>query len=121
MVAGATSLGRVLAGVAAFVRPETLPRVLGMDRGTARRSAPLVRMFASREAALGAGALYALRTGRDVTPWLVAQAVGDAGDALALAAAARARHVDSVRGTAIALSAAGGVVAGLLAIWALRD
>ena len=119
-IAGVTSLGRVALGAATFFRPETLPRALGVDRGTARRSAPMVRFFAGREVALGLGALHALRTGRDVTPWLVAQAIGDAGDALALAAAARARHVAPARAAAVALAAVSGVVGAILAVRTLR-
>jgi hypothetical protein len=116
IVAGITSIGRVALGAAAFFRPETLPRALGVDRGTARRSAVMVRFFAGREAALGLGALHALRTGRDVTPWVIAQAIGDAGDALALAAAVKARHVGPVRGVAVALAAVSGVAGAVLAV-----
>ncbi len=61
-----------------------------------------------------------MRTGRDVTPWLLAQAIGDAGDALALVAATKARHVAPVRGTALALAAVSGVVGAALAVRALR-
>lgn len=120
VVAGITSLGRVVIGAATFVRPETLPRVLGVDRGTARRAAPLTRFFSAREAALGLGALFALRNGGDVRPWLVAQAIGDAGDAAALAVATRARHVPAARGIALAVVALTGAVSLTLAARALR-
>jgi hypothetical protein len=119
-IAALTSAGRILVGIATFVRPETLPRALGVDRGTARRAAPLTRFFAAREAALGAGALYALRSGSDVRPWLVAQAVGDAGDAVALTAATRARHVPALRGAALALVALSSVIGTTLAVRTLR-
>lgn len=119
-LAGLSSLGRIAIGVTTFIRPETLPRALGLDRGTARRAAPLTRFFAAREAALGVGALHAVRTGRDVTPWLVAQAIGDAGDAVALAAATRARHIRPLRGVAFTLTAVSGVIGATLAIRALR-
>lgn len=118
--AALSSAGRVVAGIVMFVLPETLPRGLGVDRGTARRATPLTRFFAAREAALGAGALYALRSGNDVRPWLVAQAVGDAGDAVALIAATRARHVKAVRGAALALLALSGVMGTTLAVRTLR-
>jgi hypothetical protein len=118
LVTAITSAGRVAAGAWAFARPEGLARAFGVDRGTARRAAVLMRLFAAREAALGLGALYALGRGRDVTPWVLAQALGDAGDAVAFAAATRARHVGLVRGAAVTLAATGGV---LSAAWAVRD
>jgi hypothetical protein len=120
LVAGLTSLGRVAIGAASFIRPETLPRALGVDRGTARRATLLTRFFSAREAALGIGALHALRTGADVRPWLIAQAIGDAGDAAALVAATRARHVRAARGTALAVVALTGAISVTLAARALR-
>lgn len=116
IVAGITSLGRVMAGIATFARPETLPRALGVDHGTARRATFITRMFAAREAALGLGALHALSRGKDVTPWVLAQAVGDAGDALALAEAARRSQIKPVRGALLAAGAAGAVIGAALAV-----
>jgi hypothetical protein len=94
--------------------------VLGVDRGTARRATTLTRFFSAREAALGLGALHALRTGADVRPWLLAQALGDAGDAVALVAATRARHLPAVRGAALAVVALTGAISVTLAARALR-
>jgi hypothetical protein len=94
--------------------------MLGLDRGTARRGAVLVRFFAAREVGLGLGTLWALRTGRDVTPWLLAGLIADAGDAAAVLAATRDRAVPAWRGGTVALAAAGGVVGALLALRALR-
>jgi hypothetical protein len=115
-----TAAGRVAAGVAAFARPERLPRLLGLDRGTARRGAVLVRFGAAREIGLGLGTLWALRTGRDVTPWLLAGVIADAGDAAAVVSAARDRAVPMVRGGAVAVAAVSGVLGAALALRALR-
>ena len=120
-IAEASSLGRIAVGLATFARPEILPRALGIDRGTARRSSVMMRFFAGREIGLGAGAVYAFRTGGDATPWLVAQAIGDAGDALALAAAVRSRHVAPIRGAALSLAALSGVLGAALAVRTLRS
>ena len=119
-IAVLSSVSRVLVGAATFARPELLPRALGVDRGTARRATPVTRFFAAREAALGAGALVAMRSGKDVRPWLIAQAVCDAGDAVALAAATRARHVPAARGAVVALVALAGVIGSTLAARTLR-
>jgi hypothetical protein len=120
MVTGITSLCRVAAGVAVFVRPEALPRALGVDRGSARRATFITRMFGAREIGLGLGTLYALNRGKDVAPWILAQAVGDAGDAIALAAAARRRQVRPVRGALLALGAAGAAISAVMAVRDLR-
>jgi hypothetical protein len=114
MGATAAALGRVGVGLALLARPESLPRLVGVDSVSARRMAWVVRLFAARDAALGAGAAHALLTGRPARPWLVAEAVSDGCDALALAVAVRRRQVSAVRGTAVAAFALGGC-AGILA------
>jgi hypothetical protein len=116
VVTGLTAAGRVAGAIAAFARPEALPRLLGVDRGTARRATFLVRLVAAREAAIGLGALHALKTGRDVRPWLVAQAVADAADAVALAAATRERVLRPTRGVMATLAAASSVVGAVIAL-----
>jgi hypothetical protein len=120
VVTGLTAAGRVASGVAAFVRPEGLPRMLGLDRGTSRRSTFLVRLFAVREAALGVGTVHALQTGRDVRPWLVATAISDAGDALAFAAATRERVLRPSRGVAVSIAALAGVVGAAVTLRRMR-
>jgi len=111
----------VAAGVAAFARPRALPRALGVDRGTAERAAWAVRLFAAREAALGAGAVHALRTGRDVRPWLYAAALGDGGDAVTFLRAARQGHLRPVLAGGLAVFAAAGLAADLVAAGELGD
>jgi hypothetical protein len=53
-------IARVGLGVALLARPASLPQAVGVDRVSARRLAWLVRLFAVRDAALGAGAAYAV-------------------------------------------------------------
>jgi hypothetical protein len=102
-------------GLAVLVRPESLPRALGVDAVSARRMAWVVRLFAARDAALGVGAVHAVLTRRPTGPWLVAQAFVDAVDAAALMVAVRARHVSPARGLAAGVVAATATVAGLVA------
>ena len=80
---------------------------------TARRLAWIGRMFAVRDALLGAGAAHAVVTGQPLRPWLWAQAVADATDAAVLADAARRRQV-SAAGFAAAAAATGAATAGAL-------
>jgi hypothetical protein len=100
--------------VALFARPESLPRSVGVDSVSARRMAWVVRLFAARDAALGAGAVHAVLAGRPARPWLLAQALSDGSDALALGLAVRHRQVAAARGAALVAFAVGGC-AGVLA------
>jgi hypothetical protein len=108
-------IARVGVGFALFARPAALPRAVGVDRVSARRLAWVVRLFAVRDAALGAGLAYAVVRRQPVRPWLAASAVSDAGDAVALAAAVRGREVGAVRAGAVALFALAGAVASVVA------
>lgn len=114
---GAAVVGvlRVGAGLGMALRPETVPRILGVDTVSARRMGWLVQMCAARDAAIGAGGLHAAVTGRDVRPWLLAQAFSDAGDAVAVGLALRRRQVAPVRALAVGAAAVAGMVGGLVA------
>jgi hypothetical protein len=115
--AGAGFVGalRVGFGLGMAVRPEIVPRALGVDAVSGRRMSWLVRMCAVRDAALGAGGLHAAVTGRDVRPWLRAQAFSDGGDAVALGLALRDRQVAPTRAVAIGAMAVAGLLGGLVA------
>jgi hypothetical protein len=106
---------RVGLGVGLAVRPELVPRMLGVDSVSARRMSWAVRMCAVRDAALGAGGLYAAVTSRDVRPWLVAQAFSDAGDAVSAGLALRDRQVAASSGIMLSGMAAAAFVGGLVA------
>jgi hypothetical protein len=100
-------------GTVMIASPRTLPRGLGVDAATCSRVGWLVRMVGYREVALGAGTLLAARQGGGITPWLLGQALVDAGDAAAVATAWRRRQVAT--GPAIALIglAVGGAATGV--------
>jgi hypothetical protein len=109
-----TALGatRVALGAAMLARPVLIPRLLGADRVTAERMTWLVRMLGGREIALGLGAA-SRRVAPDPRPWVLAGAISDATDALALAAAVRRGRVNRVLGSGALLTSAG--AAGLAA------
>ena len=107
--------GRVALGVVMVARPDLLPRLLGVDSGTAGRMSWLGRMFGAREVALGAG-LLAVGPERE-REWLLGAALCDAVDAVAFAEAARRGVVRrALAGTFVvtAASAAGTEVAAWL-------
>jgi hypothetical protein len=66
--------------------------MLGTDAATARRASWVARMVAVRDLALGLGTLSAARTGT-APPWLLAGALSDTGDALAVATALKQGRV----------------------------
>lgn len=74
---------RVVLGVAALAIPET-SGCAWIGNGTKGRDrAVLVRALGGRDVALGAGALLAMRKGRDVRRWLLMGAASDLVDTLA--------------------------------------
>jgi hypothetical protein len=112
---------RLVAGAVSLARPAVLARGLGVDSASARRTAFVARMFASREIGLGLGTLYAAtRGGPAVRPWLAASILADASDAVALVSAVRTDRLAPVRGYALAIGAAGAVVGTALTFWTLR-
>lgn len=111
----AVSAGRVGLGVLMFARPRLLPSLLGVDAGSAARAGWLARMVGGREIALGGGTLLAGRGGGSPRPWLLAQATGDGGDALALTLAWRRGNVGGLPAAVVIASAAAGAAAEVFA------
>ncbi|MGE5764168.1 MAG: hypothetical protein ACM3ZF_09915 [Mycobacterium leprae] len=85
------ALLRVAVGTALLTRPELLPRLLGVDRVTARRLRWAGQMLGGRDLGLGAGALATDVAAR--RRWLLTQVAVDAVDGAALFAALRRRAV----------------------------
>lgn len=104
----AMGLTRIVIGVALVIDPSALGRALGV--ADPQRSAPLGRLLAARELAIGIGTLLAWRRGRDEELWLTAQAISDGSDTIAFAAATLAGRVPPGRGWAMAAFAASGVI-----------
>lgn len=108
--------GRVAVGVTFLARPTLVPRLLGVDSGTAERMSFFGRMFGAREVALGAGLLLADSPAEE-RRWLLGGALSDAVDAVAFAEAARrgfARLPVAAAFVAAALGATGSEVAAWL-------
>lgn len=101
------AVARIAFGAVVLARPAMLARGMRVDSATARRTTWLARMFASREIALGAATLLALRGDGNHRPWLAANAAIDALDAAALLVAARQRQA----GAAAAIAGAAGAAA----------
>ena len=97
--------GRVAAGIGMITRPELLPKVLGVDSGSAERTAFLGRMLGAREVALGAGLLLSRSTAGE-RDWLLGAALSDGVDGVAFAMAARRGVVRPVLATALVATAA---------------
>lgn len=112
----AVATGRVVVGVVLLVHPDWLTRSLGADSRTARRLRYLPRMAGGRDAAIGAGGLYALTAGRGATGWLVAAAAADSVDAIAVGTAAARGDVARLAGSATALSAVAAAAVSLQAV-----
>ena len=110
--------GRLVIGTLLLLKPGVLLSVAGAA-GTPGQQHWLVQMMAAREAALGLGTVSALALGDSPRPWLWAQALSDAGDALAFASLARGGG-GSRRAAALTAFAVSGVVADLLAAQASR-
>lgn len=113
-VAGAVGAFRTVVGPALLARPEVMARMLGVDGVTAARTRWLARMLASRELAIGLGTSFAVATGRSVRPWLLVNAVCDAGDVVAAVLAARARQVSGPRALGLGVFTLAGVVGQLV-------
>jgi hypothetical protein len=108
------ALGRAGFATAFLAAPVPALRSLGVDTATAQRISWLTRMMAVRDGALAAGALLAQRRGGDPRPWLVAGAVSDAVDAVAVAGALKAGRLKGVAPTAVVPGAAVAAALGLV-------
>ena len=117
----ADSLGlvRAGAGVTMLAQPTVLPRLLGADSATATRVTWVTQMLGAREVALGLGAFVALRRGGPAArTWLVAGALADSIDAVAVSAAIARGRASRVTGAGVVVTAA---LAAATQLLALRD
>jgi hypothetical protein len=128
----ALATGRCGVGAAVFLKPNLLTRGMGVDRATADRSAWVARMFAVRDFAVGAGVLWAVRSGsglldrgllsrgpgRELRAMLLLGVLSDVGDAIAVSTALRQRSVSALPAAATLATAVGAAATG--AVLAVR-
>jgi hypothetical protein len=124
----ALAAGRVAIGATVFIRPALLTKTMGADQVTADRSAWVVRMFAVRDLALGAGVLWALDNARRgrlggllgggpdpvLRQMLLLGVLCDLGDAVAVTDALRRRHARFLPGVATLVTAVGAAGIGVV-------
>jgi hypothetical protein len=117
--AGSVALGigiaRVAFGLGLFAAPDTCLRLLGVDGSSARRMTFLARMVGARDVSLGAGAAVSCGTGSR-RGWLLAGALADAGDVVAVSAAARRGTVGGAAGIGIIALAGSSAAVGAIAV-----
>ena len=99
-----------------LVRPASLARSLGVDRGSAERSAFVARFFGGRDLVLGVSTLLAVARGRDVAAWAWASVASDVADAVVAAGAARGGQVAPIRGYLLAAVAVAGAAGGVVGV-----
>jgi hypothetical protein len=113
-LAGALALSRLAFGANYLARPASAEPTWIGRAARAPGAQVMIRSQGARDVALGAGALWALGTGRDPHAWMVAQILTDGADAVATWAARE--HLPSARGrTAFALAAGSTAVAAVAA------
>lgn len=115
----AIGLGRIAIGAVFFAAPVTALRIVGADSATATRVTWLSRMTAARDGVLGVGTAQASAAGGGAG-WLLAGAVSDAVDAVALAQAVRDRRAGGIGALGMVAAAVGTSALGAWAAWNTR-
>lgn len=82
-LAAGLGLGLLVFGAVPVVAPRPFARVFGFDEPTAEAAA-MSRSIGARDVAMGAALWAAAARGGSYAPWLLARAVSDGGDALAI-------------------------------------
>lgn len=117
IVLPALGLTRVVIGAGLLIKPTGLARTLGAS--DPRQADPVGRLLGARELAIGIGTLVAWRRGHATAGWIAAQAISDASDTVAFAAAAASGRVSPQRGWGMAAFAASGAISEALTAVAL--
>jgi hypothetical protein len=118
LVAG-LGLGSFVFGVAPALAPRFFGRLFGLPVQAGRTVPTIVRSVGVRDAVMGVGLWAMARRRGDYGPWLLARALADCGDTLAVALAIRAGTRDP-RFVALGALALGAAVYGVALYWATR-
>jgi len=116
-VVPALGLTRVVIGAGLLINPAGLGKALGAT--DPQQTASVGRLLGAREIAIGLGTLAAWKRGHSTAGWVAAQAISDASDTFAFAAAAIAGRVTPARGWGMAAFAASGAISEALTAAAL--
>lgn len=104
-------------GAGLLINPTGLARALGAS--DPRQADSVGRLLGARELAIGIGTLVAWRQNHSTSGWVAAQAISDASDTIAFAAAAASGRVSPARGWGMAAFAASGAISEALTAVAL--
>lgn len=105
-VALAIGVGRTVLGTSFLIDPVRSVRVLGVDSATANRMTWMAQMMAGRDAVIGVGTVASARRGSG-TGWLVAGAVADLVDGIAIGEAVRSGRLRGVLPSLVSAGAVG--------------
>ena len=108
VVVPALGVTRVVIGAGLLINPTGLGKALGAT--DPQQTAAVGRLLGAREIAIGLGTLVAWRRGHATAGWIAAQAISDASDTIAFAAAATSGRVSPARGWGMAAFALSGAV-----------
>lgn len=86
-LAAGLGLGLLVFGAVPVIAPRPFARIFGFDAPTPEAAA-MSRSIGARDVAMGAALWAAAARGGSYAPWLLARAVSDGGDALAIGIAA---------------------------------
>jgi uncharacterized protein DUF4267 len=89
-LAAALGVATFLFGAAPALAPRSFARLFGLPTGPDPTVGAAIRSVGVRDVALGLGLWSAATRGGDYAPWLLARALADGGDAVAVALAIRA-------------------------------
>ncbi|HET6152913.1 MAG TPA: DUF4267 domain-containing protein [Marmoricola sp.] len=110
------SLGRIAIGAAALAAPDVAGKLFKLDTASNPQLPYMLRMFGSREIALGAVTLVS--SGRARRKLVALGIAVDGADAYAGYAAMADKSVDQKTGIGLVVPAVGAVVAGFVALFA---
>jgi len=105
-IALAIGAGRTILGAGFLIDPVRSVRVLGVDGATANRMTWMAQMMAGRDAVIGVGTFASALRGTG-TGWLVAGAVADLVDGVAIGKAVQSGRLRGAMPTLVSVGAVG--------------
>ena len=119
LVAG-LGIGSIVFGIAPALAPRFFGRLFGLPVDAEPTVPTIVRSVGVRDALIGAGLWSAVTHRGNYLPWLLARALSDSGDTLAVALAVRA-GARNPRFLSLGALALGAAVSGVTLYWAAQS